>query len=222
MKKALVICLTLALVLSMSLNALAVPGGFVSSPSGARPPVIVDSKPADDDCTASLIITIFGDRFELPEELRKPLEDAYNDLINSDDLSDLCDELEELAKQLGVDTEKLAISDLFDLGSTGCNDHDNHNQHKVVLDSDSLDHFVGLIYRDDNGEWWKVDDAKVVDGELHFTAPGHYTYAIVVDTTEGNPSKTGDSNIILICGAVMAVTAAALVVVIIKGKKQRT
>ena len=79
MKKALVICLTLALVLSMSLNALAVPGGFVSSPSGARPPVIVDSKPADDDCTASLIITIFGDRFELPEELRKKITFAEND-----------------------------------------------------------------------------------------------------------------------------------------------
>lgn len=221
MKKALVICMMMLLVASLSINALAVPGGFISSPSGNRPPILVNFDPIDEDCTASLIITIFGDRFKLPEDQRQPLEDAYNDISNNDDLTDLCDKLKDLANKLGIDGPKLGVSDLFDLDSTGCEDHEGHKQYKIVLDSESLEHFVGLIYKGDDGNWHLVEDAKVVDGELHFTAQGFHPYAIVVDTTEGEPSKTGDTNVILICGAVMAASAVALAVVLIKGKKQR-
>ena len=221
MKKALAICLTVLLVLSMSLNAFAIPGGFVSSPSGTRPPVLVKFEPINEDCTATLIITIFGDRFNIPEEQRKPLEDAYNEIAGADDLADLCEDLEELATKLGIKSDKLGVSDLFDLSSTGCEEHEGHKEYKISLDMDTLEHFVGLIYRDNDGNWQTVKDAKVVDGELQFTAQGFHPYAVVVDTTEGKPSKTGDTNIILICGAVMAVSAAALVVVLIKGKKQR-
>ena len=222
MKKALVFCMTMVLVLSLSISALAIPGGFVSSPSGNRTPVLVTFKPLDEDCIAQLIITIFGDRFDLPDDQRQPFEEAYNDIVNSDDLADLADDLKDLADKLGIDTDKLGVSDLFDLSSTGCDDHEGHKEYSVVLDADALEHFVGLIYKGDDGKWYLVDDAKVIDGELHFTAQGFHPYAIVVDTTEGDPSKTGDTNLILICGAVMAVSAAALVVVLIKGKKQRS
>ena len=221
MKKALVICLMMVLVLSLSISALAIPGGFVKSPSGNRPPVVVDFKPLDEDCTASLIITIFGDRFDIPEELRQPFEDAYDEIINSDDLTDLNQDLKDLADKLGIDSDKLGVSDLFDLSSSGCEDHNGHKQYQVTLDSDALDHFVGLIYRDDDGNWYLIEDAEVIDGKLHFTAEGYHPYAIVVDTTEGEPSKTGDTNLILICGAVMAVSAVALGVVLIKGKGKK-
>lgn len=222
MKKALVICLTLALVLSLSVSALAIPGGFINSPSGNRAPVIETFKPLDDDCTADLVITIFGDRTNLPEDQRQPFEDAYNDIINTDDLTNLNKDLADLAGQLGIDKDKLGVSDLFDLGCKGCEDHEDHGKFKVTMDVDGLEHFVGVIYRDDEGNWHLVEDAKVKDGKLEFTAEGYYPHAIVVDTTEGKPSKTGDTNLILICGAVMAVAAVGLAVVLVMRKKQRS
>lgn len=222
MKKALVICLTLALVLSLSVSALAIPGGFINSPSGNRAPVIETFKPLDDDCTADLIITIFGDRTNLPEDQRQPFEDAYDDIINTDDLTNLNKDLADLAGQLGIDKDKLGVSDLFDLGCEGCEDHEDHGKFKVTMDVDGLEHFVGVIYRDDEGNWHLVEDAKVKDGKLEFTAEGYYPHAIVVDTTEGKPSKTGDTNLIVICGAVMAVAAVGLAVVLVMRKKQRS
>lgn len=222
MKKVLVICLALALVLSLSISALAIPGGFIKSPSGNRAPVIEIFKPLDDDCTASLIITIFGDRMNLPEELRQPFEDAYNELVNSSDLTNLSKELADLASKLGIDADKLGVSDLFDLSASGCEDHNSHKQYNVTLDTDTLEHFVGVIYRTDDGKWHLIEDAKVVDGKLQFTAEGYHPYAIVVDTTEGEPSKTGDTNLILICGAVMVAAAAGLAVVLVMRKKQRS
>ena len=221
MKKALAICLTLLLVLSMSLNALAIPGGFIVSPSGNRAPILVKFEPINEDCTATLIITIYGDRFNIPEAQRKPLEDAYKEIAGADDLAELNEDLKDLASKLGIKSDKLGVSDLFDLSSTGCEEHEGHKEYKLSLDMDTLEHFAGLMYRDGDGKWQLVEDAKVVDGELQFTAQGFHPYAVIVDTTEGKPSKTGDTNIILICGAVMAVSAAALVVVLIKGKKQR-
>ena len=221
MKRVLTFCLVMVLALSLSVSALAIPGGFINSPSGNRPPILVKFDPVDEDCTASLIITIFGDKDKLPDDKRQALEDAYDDIVGTDDLTDLLDDLKDLADKLGIDGGKLAVGDLFDLSSEGCEDHDGHKQYKVQLDSDSLEHFVGLIYRDDDGNWHLVEDAKVVDGELHFTAEGFYPYAIVLDTTEGKPSKTSDSSVILICAAVMAVSATALVVVLVKGKKRR-
>lgn len=222
MKKALIICLTLALVLSLSVSALAIPGGFINSPSGNRAPVIETFKPLDDDCTADLIITIFGDRTNLPEDQRQPFEDAYDDIINTDDLTNLNKDLADLAGQLGIDKDKLGVSDLFDLGCEGCEDHEDHGKFKVTMDVDGLEHFVGVIYRDDEGNWHLVEDAKVKDGKLEFTAEGYYPHAIVVDTTEGKPSKTGDTNLIVICGAVMAVAAVGLAVVLVMRKKQRS
>jgi len=222
MKKALTFCLMVLLVVSMSINALAIPGGFVSSPSGNRPPILVTFDPVDEDCTADLEITDFGNRDKLPDDKRQGLEDAYDAIKNTDDLTDLNDDLKDLADKKDIDGDKLGVSDLFDLSSSGdCEEHDGHKEYKVTLDAETLDRFVGLIYRDDDGNWHLVEDAKVVDGKLQFTAQGFYPYAVVVDTTEGEPSKTGDTGTILICGAVMAVSAVALAVVLIKGKKQR-
>lgn len=221
MKKVLAICLMIVMVASLSLSALAAPNGFVSSPSGGkRPPVLDRFDPVDDDCTADLIITPFGDKNELPEGERKEMEDAYDDIVNADNLADLNKELEEAAKDKGIDPDNLAVGDLFHLGCEGCDDHENHEKFEVSLDAEGLDKFVGVIYRDEDGNWHWVDDAKVKDGKLHFTGEGYHPYAIVLDTTVDESSKTGDSNIIAICAAVMAVTAIALVVVLVVGKKR--
>lgn len=222
MKKVLAICLMIVMVASLGVNALAAPHGFVSSPTGgSRPPVLDRFDPVDDDCTAEIIVTPFGDKNELDEDDRKEMEDAYNDIVNSKDLTDLNKELEDAAKDKGIDPENLAVGDLIHLGCKGCDDHEGHEKFEVVLDAEGLDRFVGVIYRDEDGKWHWVDDAKVVNGKLHFTGEGYYPYAIVLDTTKKDgPSKTGDTSTILICAAVMAVSAAALVVVLVKGKKQ--
>lgn len=221
MKKVLAICLMIVMVASIGLGALAAPNGFVSSPSGGkRPPVLDRFDPVDDDCTADLIITPFGDKNDLPEEDRKAMDDAYNDIVNADDLTDLNKELEEAAKDKGIDPDNLAVGDLIHLGNEGCNEHDSHEKFEVSLDVEGLDKFVGVIYRDEDGNWQWVDDAKVVNGKLQFTGEGYHPYAIVLDTTVDESSKTGDSNIIIICAAVMAVTAVALVVVLVAGKKR--
>ena len=223
MKKVLAICLIMVMVASMSVNVFAARGGFVSSPSGNRAPILVHVTPKDEDCTGTIVITPYGDKEDLPEDMREALEDAYDSIANSDDLSKLNDELAKYASDKKIPDKNLAVSDLFNIHTTGCENHDKHDEFDVTLDADTLNHFVGLLYQDSNGKWQWVPDAKVVNNGEHlkFTGMGAGPYAIVVDTTEGTPSKTGDSDIILICAAVMAVSAAALVVVFVKGKKQR-
>lgn len=221
MKKVLAICLAIVMVASLGLSVLAAPNGFVSSPSGGRrPPILERFDPVDDDCTADLVITPFGDKNNLPEDERKEMEDAYNSIVNADKLTDLNKELEEKAKDKGIDPENLAVGDLVHLGCKGCDDHADHEKFKVTLDAEGLDKFVGVIYRDEDGNWQWVDDAEVKDGKLHFTGEGYHPYAIVLDTTKNESAGTGDSNIITICISVMAVTAVALVVVLVVGKKR--
>jgi hypothetical protein len=148
------------------------------------------------------------------------MEDAYNDIVNSDKLTDLNKELEDAAKDKGINGKDLAVGDLFNLGCKGCSDHDKHEKYKVSLDVEGLDRFVGVIYRDENGDWQWVKDAKVENGKLHFTGEGYHPYAVVLDNSKPKPpAGTGDIEIIAICAAVMAVSAAALVIVLVKGKK---
>lgn len=221
MKKVLAICLTIVMVASLSLTALAAPHGFVSSPSGGkRPPVLDRFDPIDDDCSADLVITPFGDKNNLSDDDRKDMEDAYNEITNSKHLTDLNKELEDKVKDLGLDKENLGVGDLFHLGCNGCDNHEAHEKFQVSLDVQGLDKFVGVIYRDENGNWQWVEDAKVVGGKLQFTGEGYHPYAIVLSTAKGESPKSGDTSTILICAAVMAVSAAALAVVLMKGKKQ--
>lgn len=217
MKKVLAICMAIVMIASLGISALAAPNGFVSSPSGGkRPPVLDRFDPIDDDCTADLVITPFGNKGDLSDEDRLAMEDAYNDIVNSKHLTDLNKELEDLAKDKNIAPENLGVGDLFHLGCNGCDDHENHEKFNVSLDVEGLDNFVGVIYRGDDGKWYWVDDAKVVGDKLQFTGEGYHPYAVVLNISP----KTGDTNIILICAAVMTVSAVALVVVLVKGKKQ--
>ena len=146
MKKVLAICMMIVLVASIGLSALAAPNGFVSSPSGGkRPPVMDFFDPVDEDCTANLVITPFCDKNNLPENQRKEMEDAYNDIVNADNLTDLNKDLADAAKDQGIDPEKLAVGDLIHLGCDGCADHANHEKFQVSLDVEGLDKFVGVI-----------------------------------------------------------------------------
>ena len=222
MKKLLAILLAMLVVASMSINVFAAPGGFVKSPSKNMAPIFVDFSPKDEDCTSTLIITGYGDKNKLPQNMQDLMNDAYQSIIGSGELTKLLTELEAYVQQHNIDGKNLAISDLFNMYTDGCDNHEGHKEFDVTLGADTLKNFVGLMFMDENGKWHWVADAKVVnDGKnLQFTGMGSGAYAIVVDTTDGTSAGTGDSSIIVICAAVMAVSAAALVFVLIKGKKQ--
>lgn len=218
MKKVLVICLMMVMVVSMSVTAFAAPGGFVSSPSGNPAPTVVDFDPNDDDCTGWLVVTPYGDRHKLSDALRAMLEKAYNSIVNSDDLTKLNAELAKIAADKNIVGTDLAVSDLFDIHVTGCDYHDEHVGFDITLDADTLSHFVGLLHMNKDGVWELVTNAEVVnDGEhLKFSVDSFSPFAIVVDTSSGTPDapQTGDNSMIHIYAIIMVVSALAVIVIV--------
>lgn len=216
MKKIVISCLTVFMVVIMAINAFAAPVNFLSSPSGKDAPVIVEYDDPDDDCTGKLIVTGYGDRDELSEEGRKTLEKAYETIVGAENLKDIVPSLE---------GEGLSVSDLFDLSVSDCGVHENHGKFDITLSADSLKNFAGLMYFE-NGAWKLVENAKVevVNGEYHliFSSEFFGAYAIVVDTdAAGNAPQTGDNTMIGVYAVVMAVSALAIVLIVVKTKKQR-
>lgn len=225
MKKVLTICLIMVMVLSMSVTVFAAPNGFVSSPSGSPAPTIVDFKPSDDDCTAALVITPYGDRHDLSDTIRIMFEKAHEEIVNSNNLTELNTELAKIAANKNIDGTKLAVSDLFDIHVTGCDYHDEHVDFDITLDADTLSHFIGLLHMNKNGEWELVDNAEVINNGEHlkFSVDSFSPFAVVVDTTvdNGKAPQTSDNTMTYMYVILMAASALALVFVFIKGKKQR-
>ncbi len=224
MKKVLVICLTLVMLVSMSLTAFAAPSGFVSSPSGSDGPGVIAFDPSDEDCNAELVITPYGDRNELPAALKNLFEKAYDEIVKSGDITKLNADFAKYVEGLNIDPKNLAVSDLFDIHATGCDYHDGHHDFDITLGADMLMHFVGLLHMNSKGEWEFVSDAKVTsnDEHLEFSVEGFSPFAIVVDTTQpGGGPETGDSSNAPIYAVVMFVSATALAVIIIMSRKQK-
>ena len=76
MKKVLMFCLVMVLAFSMSLTVAAVDGGFISSPSNEKAPVLVNYKNESEDCTAELVLCSYADRANLSDEARAAIEEA--------------------------------------------------------------------------------------------------------------------------------------------------
>ena len=225
MKKVVAICLMMVMVLCMSVNVFAAPSGFVSSPSGNPAPTVVAFEPNNDDCTGRLVVTPYGDRHELSDALRAMFEKAYNDIVNSDDLTKLNAELAKIASDKDINGADLAVSDLFDIHVTGCDYHDEHVGFDITLDADTLDRFEGLLHMNKDGVWELVTDAEVINNGEHlkFSVDSFSPFAIVVDTSSGTPDapQTGDNSMIHIYAIIMAVSALAVIVIAVKSKKQR-
>ncbi len=219
MKKVFVICLALVMVLSLSINVLAAPN-FVESPSGNRAPIIVDCENEDEDCTASIIVTPFGDRDSLSDEDRQELQEAYDQIVNSDKLTDMFSGIEDMLTPGMLETD-LSISDLFHIYYDDCDSHSTHGRFDITLSTDTLQGFVGLIQFVD-GEWQIVTDAKVEGNHLSFTSDKLSTYAIVVDRTKAESTSpvTGAPTANYLTAAVVfaGVGLAAMAVVAAKKK----
>ncbi len=216
MKKVFAICLALVMVLSLSVTVMAAPN-FIESPSNNRAPIIVDFENENEDCTASIVVTPFGDRDNLSEEDKKELQDAYDQIVNADKLTDMFSGLEDIITPGMIETD-LTISDLFHVYYDDCDSHGTHGKFDITLSTDTLQGFVGLIQFVD-GEWQIVTDAKVDGNHLSFTSDKLSTYAIVVDRTKAESTSpiTGaptanyiiaTSVFVVACLAVVTVTAA--------------
>lgn len=220
MKKVLALCLTLVMVIAMSVPAFAAPANFVSSPSGTSAPELFEYSNADHNCTAKLVITAYADRHTLDDATRAKLEQAYDEIVNASDVTALNADLAALAKKMNVDPSKLAVSDLFDISYHSCPQHSEHGAFTITIRPELLKNFVGLMHL--NGDNWElIENAKAVNGNLTFTVDELSPFAIVVDTSAGSPI-TGDFSNVGFYVAAMAISASALVVIAFKLKKRET
>jgi len=219
MKKLFTICLALVMVLSLSVSVMAA-NNFVNSPSNNRAPIIIECENESEDCTASVVVTPFGDRDTLSDEQKKEFQDAYDQIVNADKLDDLFNDLDSVITP-GTIVENLTVSDLFNMHYTDCNTHDEHGKFKIELSTETLKDFVGLVQFID-GKWQTVTDAKVEDGKyLSFTVKDLSTFAIVVDRSKAETTSpvTGAptaSYILYIAMASVAFVGLASVLVIKK------
>jgi hypothetical protein len=222
MKKVLVVCLMMVMVLSMSVTAFADPDGFVVSPSKNPAPTIIEIVPDDDACTAQLVITPYAARDTLSAELKALIERAYNEIRSTGDLTKLSDELAAIAKDKNVNGTDLAVSDLFDLHIDGCLDHEDHVGNKVVLKADTLKNFVGLLHMTTDGQWELIENAKITENgkQIEFHVDSFSPFAVVVNNGEGAPD-TGDNSRIYIYTATMALSGLAVVAIVLKTRKQK-
>ena len=229
------------LVIGMSISAFAAANGFVSSPSTNTAPVLVSATNVE-GCSAQIVITAYGNRNTLPENVCKQLEDAYAAIVAAGDLSTLNSDVAAIAESLGVSASDLAVSDLFDISSTACDDHNNHGHFDITLKSEYLKNFVCLLHYY-TGTWRIVDNAEVTNNGTHleFDEKEFSPFAIVVSTKDlavqpGETTQPGEDTTvpgddidqpdgnnlwwILIIIAILLIAIAIVVAVTVKKKSE--
>lgn len=192
MKKTLAIFLMVVMAISMSVTAFAAPDNFVVSPSVNVAPQLINFTPADDDCTAELIVTPYSERDNLPENFKELIEGMYKDISSADDFA-------KLLEGLGIKGDDLAVSDLFNIHSVGCDNHEGHYDYDITLSAKTLDRFEALVHKNPDGDWELINGAQVVnDGQyLKFTFTSEGPLAIIVNTGDSKGDQsigTGDAN----------------------------
>lgn len=220
MKKVLVFCVTLLVVASLMLTAvMAAPKGFVSSPTGQSAPELIGAENSDEDCQGEVIITPYSEKDDLNDDHENDMDDAYDSIVNSDNLSDLNSDLKDAADKAGVKDGNLAVSDLFHV-DFDCDEHEGHGEFSITIKPETLKNFVGLMYYDGE-KWVYIDDAKVNGDHLNFSLKNPAPVAIFVNSAKGSIStpQTGD-DFPWIYVAVIAASAIGLAVVIAKLKKR--
>ncbi len=223
MKKGFAVLLSILMVALMGITAMAAPNNFVSSPSSNNNLEIIDWESSEED-KEELIVTLFANRHILNDVARMQLEEARDIIVNTPDLANLNEDLKEKVDSLGIDSKDVAISDLFDVDYSDCDVHDEHGEYKVLLKSDELDKFVGLLHFDGQN-WTMIDNAQIDEnGYLVYSTDKTGSFAIVLNTYEdesssGNGPQTGDEFRWWIYVVLMAVSAVAFIVVAIKLKK---
>ena len=181
MKKIISIVFLILLIALMAVSVSATTGGFVHSPANNNAPVLIEGKNESAGCKSKVVITSYGDRDRLTSKDRKDIEAAFTQIIGTQDISSLTDELEDVAEKLKVSTAKLSVVDLFDISSTDCAEHASHGKFNITIKPTTLKNFACLLHYS-NGKWEVVDSAKLTNNGEHinFTAKELSPFAIVV------------------------------------------
>lgn len=219
MKKFLAVFLAMVMMISASVMAFA-DGGFISSPSGNAAPVVVEVVYDENSCEARIVVTPYADRDELSEDKKEEIDGAYDEISENENLVDLCAPLAGVAESLGVDSLHLAVSDLFDISCYHEGDHDYCGTITITLSSETINHFVALLHRNEGS--WEVVSNVTVDRDactISFSLEKFSPFAIVVDSSAIVPD-TGD-NIYILAG-IMFVAAVSLVAVLVNLKKKKS
>ena len=218
MKKLFSAILMFVMICALTFSANAAPGLFIESPSFNRTPIIVDFECSDPNWKGDIYITSFGDRNVLDIIEREKLENAYDSIRNSSNISTLIPGISDIAANLNISSDNLGISDLFHIGISDITD----GNFKIKLEADTIKNFVGLVYFD-NGEWHIVEDAYIDGEHLIFTTELPRACAIVVDVDNSiiDAPVTGDifSWALL---AVIAISATGIVVLIVSYRRRIT
>ena len=183
MKKLVSLVLAVILAMTVCVSVLAAPNGFVESPSNQKGPEVIEGD--------GIVVTPFGDRDDLPDDVRQTLEDAYNSILNAENLGELSEALEDLANQLNVPIKNLVVSELFNISYENGKE-DNEGKFTITLKDDSLGDFFALMKYED-GKWILVDDAKAFDNnKLSFTAGKLPSPFAIVVNSDGTTNSTDD------------------------------
>ncbi len=217
MKKVLVICLTLLMLLSMSLTAFADKGGFVASPSNNLAPEVVEIT-SEKGFRVELIVTPYAQRNTLPAADQAEVNKAYSDIASTDDVTVLQEGLVKKAEAVGANPQDLAVSDLFHLTVRVIGEGTAEGPYSVKLRSDILENFVGLLHMR-GGAWSVVEQAEVKGDILTFAVDDFSPFAVVVDTNPGS-SATGDNSMPWMFAALALISGIGLIYCFVKSRKQ--
>lgn len=215
MKKFVSIFFAILLASVMCVTAFAAPNNFVSSPEADNDTTLDGSDNITDGCDAVVVLTTFADRANLDDASRKNLEDARDAIVDSDDLTKLCADLDDKSDA------SLSVSDIFDIDYTENGSHDGHDGFTIRVKTNSLDKLVAVMNYD-GGEWTLVDASVNADGLLEIKTAKTGAFAVVIENEQGetsNPNQTGDDFRWWIYVALMVVCAGALLFIGIKLKK---
>ena len=214
MKKFATIFMLTLLLFSLTISSYAADiGGFLESPTAKRAPTLVTGGSEEHPCEDPLIITPYGERANLPEELKKEIEDFYTKIMSVKNLVAICPDLRSIANEQGIPTGNLAVSDLFDIRD---NCGEVEAEYDIVIKSATFENFVGLIHYTD-GKFVLVEDAEVkeIDGELHlsFTTDGLSPFAVIVNT--GDVIQPEDNSVLIGVLTTIAVAEGAVLITIL-------
>lgn len=130
-------------------------------------PVIVQP----DGCVDELEVTSYINKDKITsEESKQQIDEAYQTIIEAQDVSSLTEEIVDVAHELGAEVEDLVVRDLFDVTMYHVETSENHKESLHVrnvaftLEAHDLDNFVGLLVYH-HGKWHLVDEVEVLKDE---------------------------------------------------------
>ena len=187
MKKILTVVLVAFVLCLSAVSAYADGNSFVSSPSGALAPELIEASNAHEECEAVVAVCSYANRDQLPSEIREKLEAAYASIAAAENPGALCDDVTTLAAELNITVDKLAVKDLFDVYYTDCETHDGHLSFTIKLGFKDIENYAGLLHYTENG-WELVESELNANGELTFEVDSLSPFAVLVhDGTATQP-----------------------------------